>query len=225
MTRKEILETAAQCVCGDREQDYGSPENNFQTIAAYWGRHLWAKHPKLQTVIAPNELVDAVDVAVMLAQLKLARIASGHAKEDNWVDLAGYAACGGEIQSKADRRQSPKPSAAPEYTSYGDTSYPAEALRHCEAQQRQRKTNTAEKKEYYPCVVWVYDDDTWDWDTLPTFCHADYGKNLVDIHTVCTVQVLEYSDGSKKSLGWWRSEQPPVKCCGDKDEVQDDDCN
>ena len=35
----------------------------------------------------------------MLALLKIARIASGRAKEDNWVDLAGYAACGGEIES------------------------------------------------------------------------------------------------------------------------------
>jgi hypothetical protein len=73
--------------------------------------------------------------------------------------------------------------------------------------------------------VWVYEDDTFSWDTLPTFFHADYDRKLVATHTDCTVQVLEYSDGSKKSLGWWRSEQPPVKCCGDKDEVQDDDCN
>ena len=35
----------------------------------------------------------------MLALLKIARIASGHGKSDNWVDLAGYAACGGEIQA------------------------------------------------------------------------------------------------------------------------------
>jgi hypothetical protein len=38
----------------------------------------------------------------MLALLKIARIASGHAKEDNWIDLAGYAACGGEIETETD---------------------------------------------------------------------------------------------------------------------------
>jgi predicted membrane channel-forming protein YqfA (hemolysin III family) len=38
--------------------------------------------------------------AAMLALLKIARIASGHAKADNWVDLAGYAACGGEIETE-----------------------------------------------------------------------------------------------------------------------------
>lgn len=86
MTRKEILETAAKCVCGDREQDYGSPENNFKTIADLWS-------------VYTGFAFTAVDVAVMLALLKIARIGSGHAKEDNWVDLAGYAACGGEIEA------------------------------------------------------------------------------------------------------------------------------
>ena len=87
MHRKEILEHAMKCVCGDREQDYGSPENNFQRIATFWSDYL-------------EEEISSKDVAVMLALLKIARIASGHAKEDNWVDLAGYAACGGEIESK-----------------------------------------------------------------------------------------------------------------------------
>lgn len=91
MKREEILENARKCVCGDREQDYGSPENNFRTIAnlwsAYTGRHY-----------------SSVDVAAMLALLKIARIASGNAKTDNWVDLAGYAACGGELEGEAVER-------------------------------------------------------------------------------------------------------------------------
>ena len=32
-TRETVLDAAKRCVCGDREQDYGSPENNFRTIA------------------------------------------------------------------------------------------------------------------------------------------------------------------------------------------------
>ena len=86
MTRKEILDTAAKCVCGDREQDYGSPEKNFERIADFWSTYL-------------NIFVEPKDVAAMLALLKIARVASGHAKADNWVDLAGYAACGGEIEA------------------------------------------------------------------------------------------------------------------------------
>ena len=93
MKRAEILETAQRCVCGDREQDYGSPESNFQTIANLWTSYLAAKG--VYVIVKPK------DVAAMLALLKIARIASGHAKEDNWVDLAGYAACGGEIETEA----------------------------------------------------------------------------------------------------------------------------
>ena len=87
MTRDEILDTAKKCVSGDREQDYGSPENNFGRIADLWTAY------KQDAVFSPT------DVACMLALLKIARIASGHAKSDNWVDLAGYAACGGEIET------------------------------------------------------------------------------------------------------------------------------
>ena len=91
MTRESILETARVCVCGDREQDYGSPENNFRTIASFWIDYLQSKGFDVE--IKPH------DVAAMLALLKIARISSGHAKADNWVDLAGYAACGGEIEA------------------------------------------------------------------------------------------------------------------------------
>ena len=89
MKRKEILEAAERCVCGDREQDYGSPENNFNIIARLWSAYSGYEF-------------DAKDVAAMLALLKIARISSGHAKADNWVDLAGYAACGGEIETGVD---------------------------------------------------------------------------------------------------------------------------
>ncbi len=94
MTREEILAQAQKCVCGDREQDYGSPERNFETIAQLWTAYILA---------TPGDALDKftpVDVAAMLALLKIARIASGNAKEDNWVDLAGYAACGGELETE-----------------------------------------------------------------------------------------------------------------------------
>lgn len=92
MKREEILDAAKRCVCGDREQDYGSPEKNFERIADFWAGYLG--YP-----------VKPEDVAAMLALLKIARIASGHAKEDNWIDLAGYAACGGEIETWTEGNQ------------------------------------------------------------------------------------------------------------------------
>lgn len=91
MTRKEILQTAEKMVNGDRQDDYGRPEQNFDRIAMLWNSYLGCE--RLNTGITP------VDVAAMLALLKIARIASGHGKNDNWIDLAGYAACGGEIQA------------------------------------------------------------------------------------------------------------------------------
>ena len=96
MKRAEILDAAKRCVCGDREQDYGSPENNFQTIADMWAIYLSVK------CISNNSDVCILpeDVAAMMALMKIARIASGNAKNDNWVDLAGYAACGGEIETE-----------------------------------------------------------------------------------------------------------------------------
>lgn len=43
MNRKEILESAMRCVCGDREQDYGTPERNFELIADLWTTYIKAK--------------------------------------------------------------------------------------------------------------------------------------------------------------------------------------
>jgi len=94
MTRKEVLKTAEECVCTSRQADYGPAEDNFATIAAMWEPYLKRKCVSLNAGVCVNP----EDVAVLLSLVKIARIASGHAKADNWVDLAGYAACGGEIE-------------------------------------------------------------------------------------------------------------------------------
>lgn len=93
MTREAILEAARECVCGRREQDYGSPERNFNTIADLWAAYLQGRGVEI-------DFLEAKDVAAMMALMKIARIASGHGKADNWVDLAGYAACGGELEEE-----------------------------------------------------------------------------------------------------------------------------
>lgn len=40
MTREEILAATQKCVCGDREQDYGSPERSFGVIGQFWETYL-----------------------------------------------------------------------------------------------------------------------------------------------------------------------------------------
>lgn len=86
MTRSDILDKAKECVCGQREQDYGKPEDNFATIAELWSAYKDADFT-------------AEDVAMMMTLMKIARIKTGTATEDSFVDIAGYAACGGEISS------------------------------------------------------------------------------------------------------------------------------
>ena len=68
MKRAEILEAARVCVCGERQQDYGTPENNFETIGLLWGVYLRASHPELAKVMAIN-LFNAKDVATMMGLL------------------------------------------------------------------------------------------------------------------------------------------------------------
>ena len=95
ITRRTVLETAIKTICQDRQDQYGNPENNFQTIADMWTTYLRAAEvisPTTDAVIMPH------DVAAMMCMLKLARVATGAAKLDNWVDLAGYAALGGEME-------------------------------------------------------------------------------------------------------------------------------
>ena len=85
-TRRRVLIEAEKCVCGQREQDYGTPEDSFEMIGKLWTVYLnYAKK------------IDAHDVAAMMALLKIARIAKSPDHMDSWCDLAGYASCGGEI--------------------------------------------------------------------------------------------------------------------------------
>ena len=86
MKREEVLQQAMQQTNGSRTEDYGTVENNFSVIAKFWNAYL------------NTNIITTKDVAAMMALLKIARISSGHAKSDNWVDLAGYAACGGELE-------------------------------------------------------------------------------------------------------------------------------
>lgn len=88
-TREKILAEAQKCVCGQREQDYGTPEQSFETIGRLWGAFLFGDR-----FITPHT------VAVMMALMKIARIGANPGHMDSWVDLAGYAACGGEIAGK-----------------------------------------------------------------------------------------------------------------------------
>lgn len=82
MTGKEILAAAEMQISGQRQQDYGKPERNLELIAKLW------------TEYAEYEF-SAKDVAMMMVLLKVARVAGG-GTDDCFIDIAGYAAIGGE---------------------------------------------------------------------------------------------------------------------------------
>lgn len=91
--REQTLQEAQKIVCGDRDTQYGRPEDNFKTVAAYWTQYITGKGalPLSET-----------DVANMMILFKIARN-TPNTKHDNWVDIAGYAACGSECDSTKGR--------------------------------------------------------------------------------------------------------------------------
>jgi len=89
--RKAILEQVESCICRDRQNNYGDAEDNFGDIAGIINIVL---ANKLRENLAPE------DVATISAAIKLARIKTSPGHLDNWIDLAGYAACGGGIVQK-----------------------------------------------------------------------------------------------------------------------------
>lgn len=96
-TRERILEQAKECVCGHREQDYGTPESNFKIISDLWNDYLGLAENGDGVPIFSIKNITPTDVSMMMALLKIARIRNGGGSGDSFVDLAGYAACGGEI--------------------------------------------------------------------------------------------------------------------------------
>ena len=101
MNRQEILEAAAKCVNGDRDEQYGNPENSFSRIARLWNAYLFSRketYEKVHYDPVTQGPITAQDVAQMMILFKIARIKREKYHVDNWIDISGYAACGGEIE-------------------------------------------------------------------------------------------------------------------------------
>jgi hypothetical protein len=83
--RVQALKEAARITNGQRDMQYGGPEDNFDRIAKIW------------TVIFAREFTTE-DVAMAMVGMKLARFASNAGfQPDTWIDIAGYAGCGFEV--------------------------------------------------------------------------------------------------------------------------------
>lgn len=91
--RETVLEEAKRCICQDRQNQYGAPEDSFFTIAQLWSSYLAGEH-KLKCILSKE------DVALMMVLLKVARTI-GHAHHvDNYIDMAGYAALAAELAAE-----------------------------------------------------------------------------------------------------------------------------
>lgn len=88
--RTKLLKEAEEIVNRDRNNTYGNPEDNFWDIA-----QLWHAYKGVQFTM--------MDVAIMNILIKIARLKKTPNYRDGLVDIAGYAACGADIQAKLPR--------------------------------------------------------------------------------------------------------------------------
>ena len=84
MNSREILEKADEFISASRDEIYGDPARNHERIAEMWSAILGID-------------VKAEEVALCMIAVKMSRLCQTPQHEDSWVDIAGYAALGGEI--------------------------------------------------------------------------------------------------------------------------------
>ena len=94
ITREYILREAARIVCGDRNEQYGEPEDSFRAIAEFWETYVRERCVSN----GANVCIEPQDVAMMMVLLKVARTFCA-TKADTYIDIAGYAACAAEIEA------------------------------------------------------------------------------------------------------------------------------
>lgn len=95
-SKAETLDKAKEAVA-DRGLNYGSPEDNFKRIALLWSAHLENRYNTTQMEGFDPPVLDAHDVAMMMALMKIARLENDPRHGDSWIDMAGYAACGNNL--------------------------------------------------------------------------------------------------------------------------------
>lgn len=86
MNPHKLLNEAAEII-GERGQDYGDIENNFENIA------------RIANAMRQDSYLRAYDIAIILAAVKFSRIKQSPRKRDNYVDGVNYLAFAGEIMA------------------------------------------------------------------------------------------------------------------------------
>jgi hypothetical protein len=91
VAKDDILLEALEITSGDRQNQYGAPDQDFTRTAKMWSA--------LKGVEFNSE-----EVAAFLCCVKLSRN-THQAKRDNWVDVAGYSRCGDICRQKRIERE------------------------------------------------------------------------------------------------------------------------
>lgn len=92
MSKADFLDEVKRIVA-EREGQHGKSAETFKAIAAAWSTYLTA-------VVGVPVMLREEDVAMMMVELKVQRFAGGQsAHMDTLLDIAGYAACAGELVS------------------------------------------------------------------------------------------------------------------------------
>lgn len=88
-SRENIIKQVEKCIMNDRQNTYGTPEDNFQKITDYWNTYLNIKDDTFK--------LTKQDVAIMMVLLKVARMGTSPNHLDNFVDAAGYSIIAGSF--------------------------------------------------------------------------------------------------------------------------------
>lgn len=99
-SRTDALKEAETLINGDRNNQYGPPTQDFHRTAILWTTYLDGK-----------SVIEAYDVAAMMALLKISRLTWKPENEDSWIDLVGYAACGYECMMEREMEKGKKKNA------------------------------------------------------------------------------------------------------------------
>lgn len=86
MEMNEILAEASCLITDARQQTYGDFWNNHRRIGVMWGEFLQLE-----------EAIPADQVAVMMALVKISRIANDSAHADNYIDAIAYLGGAGDL--------------------------------------------------------------------------------------------------------------------------------
>jgi hypothetical protein len=99
--RAHVLDTARHLVLGPRNNEYGPPNQDFVRTVGALNALGYRK--------IGDQALEAHDLAIIITVVKLSRLMWSPEKDDSWIDVAGYAACGYECVTLDDGRASGVP--------------------------------------------------------------------------------------------------------------------